>query len=188
MSQPPSTNPYQAPTAADINLGYDNRVMFYRDGKLLIARDGAELPDRCAVTNQPLEGPHWRKRKPFAWTPPWVIVLIFLSPLILIIVALCVQKKVNLTYSLSRQATRRFATRRWIFVGILLLGIGALFLCASDHLSSNASVGAAVAGVVLVLVGLVGSLTVQALKVTGHHEGWFRIKGCHPDFLDMLER
>ncbi len=62
-----------------------------------------DLPDRCVITGRP--GVEWYKRK-FVYVPPWAYLTILLNIIILIIVALVVQKKATLELPIHPDAFR----------------------------------------------------------------------------------
>lgn len=187
MSQPPAVNPYQAPAAIDLPQAPSTTAMYFRDGNLLVVRDGAELPHRCVLTNEPLGPGDWRKRKLFTWAPPWIYVLILVNLIVLLIVLACVQKKARVTFSMSPAIARRYATRGWLAALGILGGIGGIV--AGAAMDQGSSQGVAIfGGILLLLTGLVFCTLLRPLKVKGFRDGWFQIKGCHPDYLDLIGR
>ena len=88
-------NPYAAPADVATVAGVDCGVTFFRDGRFLVVRDGAELPETCVVTNEPADRGSWRKRVRITWTPSWVYVLILVNLIVLLIVALILESAVG---------------------------------------------------------------------------------------------
>jgi hypothetical protein len=185
MEPPASPNPYAAPSDLAGALAHDGERKFYREGKFLVVRDGAELPNRCIHTNQDVPPSGWRKRKQITWTPQWVFITILLSPLVLLLLALVLQKKAHITYSMSQAARSRLMRKRLIWLGIFAAGV-AIAVAGGMFLSSDESLIAVLAGILVGFVGLVGSVVQYALAVTGHRDGRFTVKGCCEAYLNSL--
>ena len=75
-------NPYAPPQAeiVDRNLILGEKGDLWRDGKLLLIRKGAELPDRCLKCNEPAEG--YRLKRTLSWHPPGWYLLVLLNLII----------------------------------------------------------------------------------------------------------
>ena len=185
MENQVSANPYQAPVDLAGALAYDAARKFYREGDFLVVRDGAELPNRCIHTNEEVPPSGWRKKKQIAWTPQWVIVMILFSPLVLLLLALLVQKKAKIIYSMSPTARKRLVRKRLIWLGIFALGV-VIAVIGGTFLSSDASLLAVFGGILVGIVGLIGSLVQHPLAVKGHRDGCFTLKGCCPAYLSSL--
>lgn len=181
-------NPYKAPDVMNVtapNLAAPDAPFYFRDGNLLVIRDGAELPKRCVHTNQEVEEKGWRKRRLLAWTPPWIFVFILFGLLPFLLLAVLLQKKAKITYSLSKDARSRLAKKRLIALGVMLAGIG-VAVVGGSFLNGDAAVLPIFAGIVIALGGLIGSLMFNPVAVKKYKDGWFSLKGCSPDFLDSL--
>jgi len=104
---PDSFNPYAAPRTRDATnpdaWGHPNS--YYIDGKNLFVRDGAELPNLCIKTGEPINSGKRRKKKLY-WSSPWLILLLLLSPLVYIIVYYCVRKGFSFQYSISLTSSK----------------------------------------------------------------------------------
>ncbi len=183
-------NPYSAPAAAAAGtpppIPFLSPAPFYfRDGKFLVIRDGAELPDVCLRTNEPVGGGGWRKKVSFVWNPPWVIALILITPLIGLILMLILRKSAKITYSLNGDSRGKII--RWRFIGLaLLMAAIALFFMASASNDDNTMISMIIGGFVTLIAALVPLAISNPIKVAGYENGWFKIKGCSPGFLDTL--
>ena len=179
------SNPYAAPADLTASGGLDDAVSFFRDGKFLTVRDGAELPEVCLLTNEPADERAWRRKVRIAWTPPWVFLLLLVNLIVLLVVMLVTQKKAKITYSLSAASRSRIVFRRSIGFVLFLGFIGAIaFGIMSD---SEAAAGIAfAAGLVSLIAALVFFMIANPVKVLKFKNGWFRIKGCSEDFLARL--
>lgn len=183
MSDP---NPYQAPstTQAPPVPDHADPGLVLREGKFLLVRDGAELPDRCIITNQAVGTEGKRKRALITWSPPWVFIGILSGIIPLLILMLIFQKKAKISYSMSRQAWGRIVNRRLIGTFLLLASIGLFFLGAN---STGEQTGIYMTGgIVALIASLIVFITATPLKAVKHRNGWFRVKGCSPEFLDTL--
>jgi hypothetical protein len=179
------TNPYAAPADVQTIVDVDNGVKFFRDGRFLIVRDGAELPETCVVTNEPAESGSWRKRVKIAWTPPWVYVLILVNVIVLLIVAMIVQKKARITYSVGSRSRRKIVLRRSIGFVLFLLCVALFFFGATADTDEMVGIGI-LGGFAALIASLIFFVIANPVKVVKFKNGWFRIKGCSPDFLDTL--
>ena len=126
-------NPYAAPKTDLVADGPspEDTDDIWRDGKLLVFRKGAVLPDRCLKCNEPAGG--YRFTRNVSWHEPNWIILILLGPLIYIIVALCIRKQAKVSAGLCERH-RRLRVRA-IAIGWLagLGGIGVIVLGASNE-------------------------------------------------------
>jgi hypothetical protein len=146
-------NPYAPPKSAELEEGrrYDHANVAWRDGKLLMVRKDAVLPDRCLKCNEPAEG--YQFKRALSWAHPLYAVLI-LSPIIYVVVYLIVRRQGKVTVGvcpLHRKKRTRAILVGWL---IALAGIGSFFVAA---VVPNNLVGASVViGFVLILAGLIG--------------------------------
>lgn len=183
-----STNPYAPPKVQDSVASLDLPTAgCSADDRYLYLTHAATLPDRCAVTNQPLEGGDRVFSRKFIYTPPWVYLLLFVHLLVMIIVAIAVRKSATATYWLSEGIRRRYVRRRGSALG--LIGVAALGIFAATRLQdSDWVIGLVMLGFILILLALIGLMLATPLKVRGYKRGTFRISGCSPDFLASLPR
>jgi hypothetical protein len=180
-------NPYASPEAppAGPHSGASHSSGYFVDGNLLVARDGAILPSRCIKTNLPIGPVDWTSTKKLTWTPPWVWLLILVSPVVLAIVAVIVQKKAKVTISMARPIRSKQVKQSAFGWCGAALGVAILwFSCLQDQDWIAWGIGG---GILLILVGLVFvSIPSSMLRVTKFKDGWFSIKGCSPEFLNAL--
>lgn len=192
----------QAATAAMEKPRSPDRGDYHRDGKLLVIRDGAVLPQRCILTNQALGPGDWTKRMAIYKTPFWVWLPVVVCTLLLSksgrsaewvganvlflvlltsIAAIFANKKVTLTYSLNRQARARLLQRRSI--ALLAAAAGGIAMMISFFRNEPVEIF----GGALVLLGCLAVLAISnALTLRKHAKGWFSLKGCSKEFLDSL--
>jgi hypothetical protein len=172
-------NPYAPPVAALHGRAIpDGAGDLFRDGKLLVARDGAAFPDRCVRCNQAAEG--FRLRKTFYWHSPSWYALVLLNLLIYAIVAMVVRKKASFELALC---PRHRSRRQWcIAVGCGLPIVSLMLMMATDGnaVSFWAFLLALLAGAV---VGIAGA---QILKPQKIDDEYAYLKGAHPQFLASL--
>ncbi|MBC8003623.1 MAG: hypothetical protein H7X97_13640 [Opitutaceae bacterium] len=181
------TNPYAAPVAQALPplLPTTATGYFYRDDKYLVVSNHADLPHRCVLTNQPVAPDGWRKPVAIAWTPPWVFVTLLAGALVALILILVLQKKAKITYSLSPEGRGRIQKKKMIGWLLLLVAIG-LFV-AAFNLDDESMLGISVmAGILTLLASLVLFSVANPVKAVKFRDGWFRLKGCSPEFLDSL--
>ncbi|MBK1881419.1 hypothetical protein JIN85_03265 [Luteolibacter pohnpeiensis] len=181
-----SINPYEvlSPSGADLNEGVP--IGCYRERKYLWVRDGAVLPDVCLITNAPGHHQEWRRRNRLIWNPLVALLILFSLGVIGILFFFLLQKKASVSYTLQRRFRRRWVYRNWIG-GILLissavaLGTGFNF---ADEWTYSYEVMSGLS--LLLLMALILLVTANPIKVVGYRNGWFKLKGCSPDFLDSL--
>ena len=153
-----------------------------RDGKTLIIPRGASLPASCVKCGQPAQTP-WVKK--FAWHTPWLyFLIIFPGLLIYAIVAMIVQKKIELKIPLCdfHHAERK----RWMIIGtICIVGCIPVGMIVSMALNFDAWVGWLV-GFVMLIASVVFFGMSSLIKPTkiDDHAGEF--KGAGEAFLNML--
>jgi len=178
-----SINPYAPPTVQDpASLPPRGCTT---DGRYLYLTDGATLPERCAITNKPLDDGDRIYSRKFVYTPPWVYLLLFIHILVLILVAMIVRKRATASYWLSDEVRRQYNKRRWFALGVI--GISAAGIFGATQLQDADTVTALVMlGFLFILLGLIGLILATPLKVKGHKNGTFRISGCCPEFLAAL--
>jgi hypothetical protein len=183
-------NPYAPPKSEvmkrDHHLDYPDQA--WRHGNTLVARNGAELPDRCIKCNAPAGG--YRFSRNLTWHPSGWYLLIFVHLLIYILVYFLVRWRARLTVGLcKRHRTRR---KRAIFWGWLcsLTGIGLLITAISlsgtptpDPLVLTGIIG----GPVLLLAGLIGGMIgSQVLVPIRIDKNFVWLKRVSPDYLAEL--
>lgn len=158
----------------------------WRDGKLLVMRKKAKLPDRCVKTNAPAE--RWLKRTLY-WHHPLVYLTAIAGLLLYVIVALIVRQTAKIQIGLSQAALNR--RRLAILLGwILALGAFVLFCFGftlldrqTEHLAVLAIFGGLFGGLVVVAVSNHIASCIRPAKITDEYV-W--LKGVHPDYLAEL--
>ncbi|MGD7652585.1 MAG: hypothetical protein ACQCXQ_05180, partial [Verrucomicrobiales bacterium] len=160
---------------------------YCRQGEFLVVRDWAVLPDVCLLSNEPTGVGSWRKRKRFIWVPQWIYLLILVHVFVMLLVHVFVQKKVRLTYSMSRRTRRRILGRQLGATTLVLTGVAGIFAALMNVPDPDLLVAAAVVCSVMVVAGLLVAMRANPLRVKRHENGWFYLKGCSPEFLDGLD-
>jgi predicted RNA-binding Zn-ribbon protein involved in translation (DUF1610 family) len=155
----------------------------WRDGKRLVMRKTAELPNVCVKTNLPADG--WLRRKMY-WHQPAIYVLILISPVIYAIVALIVRQKADIRVGLCAERIKR---RRWIMAGAWLVGlagIGVMVLGIKlagprpDDVAPFLMMGGVMIGILAAIVGITLTRVVRPERITRDYV-W--ISGVHPEFV-----
>lgn len=172
-------NPYAPPEVSGHGAAMpDGASEIYRDGELIVARDGAPFPDRCVRCGQAANG--FRLKKTFYWHTPSLYLLVLVSVLIYAIVALVVRKKASFELALCplHHSRRRLA----IGVGLALplLGFAVMILTGAELASVWGFFLALLVGAV---VGIIGA---QILTPKRIEDGYAHLKGAHPRFLASL--
>jgi hypothetical protein len=185
-------NPYAAPKfevlSQDRHLETPDEA--WRDGKTLVTRKGAELPDRCIKCNAPAGG--YRFSRNLSWHSSGWYLLIFISLLIYILAYFLVRWRGKVTVGLCER--HRIKRKRAIILGWLtaLTGIG-LNIAAISFSGDPASTPSPlvpigfVGGLVLLLAGLIGGMLGSQVLVPSRidkHFVWLR--KVSPDYLAEL--
>lgn len=171
-------NPYAAPKATlEKAAGYQDGM--WRDGKVLIMRQGAAFPHRCIKCNRRATGP-LRKRTVY-WHPAWVYLLLVLRFLPYLIVALIVRKKAVVELPLCERHQKRFVWGRAISIlGFFIFAGLAAFAIKGNSMALPALV---VFTLVWILVAYRFTNTVRAKKIDTEYA---LLLGCSPEFLASL--
>jgi hypothetical protein len=172
-------NPYAPPDAAQRGPAIGGAAGdIFRDGELLVARDGAPFPDRCVRCNQAADG--FRLRKTFYWhSPNWYALVIF-NLLIYAIVAMVVRKKASFELALC---ARHRSRRQWCIAIGFGLPIVALILMMAGEDSAAGFWAFLLALFVGAVVGIAGAQVLTPKKID---EDYAYLKGAHPQFLASL--
>lgn len=97
----------------------------YRQGNRLVVPKGAPLPPYCVKCGQPVTGEAFRKK--FQWHNPWLLLIALLSPIIYIIIAMIIMKRVELLVPMCaehRQRRKNFLIATWVLaLGFIPAGI-----------------------------------------------------------------
>jgi len=150
----------------------------FRDGKLLVARDGTLFPDRCVRCNEPTEG--YRFRKTFYWHSPSWYALLLLNILIYAILAYVVRKKASFELTLC---ARHRSRRQWCTA----IGFGLPILAFMLMMASDGNLVGVWRFLLALLVGAgVGIAGAQVLTPKKIEEEYAYLKGAHPHFLASL--
>ncbi len=95
-------NPYAPPKSTvltdELGVGVPIRVEPRIDGKLLVVRNGAELPDRCLKCNEPADG--YRFSRSLSWHRPAWFILVLVSLWLYFLVYFFVRWKAKVTVGL----------------------------------------------------------------------------------------
>jgi hypothetical protein len=181
MDSDPAINPYQPP-AADLLPSSKNSADYSVEGKHLLVRNGASLPERCLKTNAPATDCK-RIKKTLHWVHPLVYLSLLANILILVILYFCLRKKCVLEFSISQGARKQHYKKAWGIAAFAAIGIAMLYFGAMDEQGTLIGGGALITLIALILACTLGNL----IRVTQHKDGWFRIPGCGEDFLRSIE-
>lgn len=128
----------------------------YRQGNKLVIPTGAPLPRYCVKCAQPVTGEFFKKK--FQWHNPLLYLIALISPIIYIIVAMIVMKRVELLVPMCDEHRQR---RKNLLIATWVLALGFIpggILAGSLFSDSDTGVGVGL---------LVGFLLFIAAFVTG---------------------
>ncbi len=172
-------NPYDAPLPIQ-ETGGDSDC--WREGKVLVMRQGTHIPLRCIKCNKKV--PFRGKERTVYWHHPGLYLLILLQFLIYLIAALIVRKKASIDPSLCATHTQRRSVAiwsAWSMVGLSIIGFVALASRTDD------AGGLFVIPVTLLLVAIfVAIFGTRLLSAKRINDDEVRLNGCGEEFLQSL--
>ena len=155
---------------------------YRREDMQLVVQSGAVLPSYCVKTGEPVSEEGIVTRK-ITWSPLWVLLIFFLSPLIGLIVYFIVRKKCEITFGLSPAIQSKYRTRRLIALAVALACFVGIFVGASMD-----NVTIIMASVIFMLMAIVVAIVGNApLTAANHVNGRFWIKGFTPEFFHRID-
>ena len=177
-------NPYSAPQAAEVTsrAAQVDQDSYYVDGKRLMVRDGAQLPNICIHTGADMSDGK-RRKKVLYWASPWWALLILVQIIVYLIVYLCIRKKCTVYYSASPKALmkRRGIITLWLL--LLIASIAGIFYGVLTE-ESTALLVLGVGGFVTMLVSIIAiAMYASPLRPKKHIDGWFSLAGANKEFL-----
>jgi hypothetical protein len=151
-----------------------------------------ELPEVCMRCGAPATV---YKDRNFSWYPPWVIVLILVSPIVLIIVALVLTKRRRVRVPLCDRHRNHWLWRKLLvggsFVFGVVAGLGALFVAMIDPPArgddpTGLLCGGMAVGLVLwlVLVAVLQSTAIRPREITDRS---IKLMGVAEEFVRACE-
>jgi hypothetical protein len=145
-------NPFAPPKSAELEEArrFDEN-MAWRDGKLLMVRKDAVLPDRCLKCNEPAEG--YQFKRSLAWASPWYALLILIHFLVYIVVYLIVSQRGKVTAGVCRLHRKKRA--RAIIIGWLVALAGFASFFGAAVVPNNLLAVPIIVGFVLIVAGLI---------------------------------
>lgn len=169
-------------------LSYQNarplngELSYWRDGNEVVVTDGCLLPQccvRCGITSDLIT-----RNKTFVWHPRWVFVLVLVNVLVCAIVAVCLQRKVRVTYSVCHEHRRKARIRTDIAVGAITLGL-LLFFGALSLRNPGPMI---LCGILTTTVAVVyGMIAVPELRAARYRDKQMWLKGACTAFLESLD-
>lgn len=179
---PMTQNPYQAPLA-DLETIPVEASDVWVDGKHLVVRSGAVLPEICPKTNQPVFQQDIVRRQ-LTWCSPFVLLLALLGgALPLIIVYFVIRKQCDITYGLAPEVRRRTRNRR-----IVTVLVAVVLFCSLPFAAAIDSTPLIIVVVVLFFVAVISLFVGNSpLTIKKHCKGDFWIAGCSSDFLARIQ-
>jgi len=153
----------------------------WHDGDLLVVAQGARLPTHMCVKCGSVAGGS-PERKTLRWHEPWIALLVLLSPLIYVIVAIAASKSIRIAFGLCAACRARHLTKLYVGLGF----IAATVLCVALDIAVVRIGLVALAGTVLLLVGVVWLVVARLLVPTRIDDRYATIRGCAPAFRTLF--
>jgi hypothetical protein len=155
----------------------------WREGKQVVVRRDAALPDRCVKC---CETSMKTIKKRLYWHSPFLYILAF-SPLIYIIVALCVRKTMTVWIPLCATCSGRRMRNIWIAWGSFFVSV-ALCVFGGSTMSRNDTLGgilmfSGIGVFFFMLFWIIGTRLIYPKKIDKTH-GWIAKAG--KSYLDSL--
>lgn len=178
-------NPYAPPKTVflDEEILPADPSAAYRDRKMLVARKGAVLPDRCLKCNAPAEG--FRFNRSLSWHRPIWFVLLLNGLFLYLVVYFLVRWRGSVTVGLCPHHRQR--RMRAIAIGWLLILAGTGIAIAAAAVPSNLAPILVVSGIVVLLGGITsGMLGSQVLVPKRIDKNYIWLSHVSPDYLADL--
>jgi hypothetical protein len=178
-------NPYAAPSIpAEPTSGQLDALAAsggcWRDGRYVVAPLRANLPDRCAKTNEPAIGYYAIQ---LTWFPAWTMLFLLLGPLVFVAMFFAAR-----TISVRVPFGQQVQQRRWRHVRNCLIAAAICLILSSGYgLTVGNATGYFGAGVVAALICLVvAASNSQQLSILNATSQFVWINGAGPEFLNSL--
>ena len=174
-----TNNPFAPPKALlDDRTGADAEM--WREGKVLVMRQGGEFPHRCIKCNEPSAAP--LRRYKLSWHSPWLYLLLLLALLLYAIVAAIVRKTAVVQIGLCERHQRRVLWGRIVGWGGLALEIALIWAGLGLDMPPLPMVALA-----LMLPWIIATMVINRLVLPVRiDDQYVRLKGCGPAFLRSL--
>ena len=154
------------------------------DGTYVVIPTQTALPQRCIVTNEPVEPSEYQVWN-LPYIPRWLLALMFMGPFFMI-TAPFVRQRCKFKAGFSRRYRRRRLIWRTLGISILPLG----FVLAGLTMATGRIELLGLAAMCLVIsYFLIPLLIIRAhpMRVVRHIDGLYWISGMSPAFLAGLE-
>ena len=178
-------NIYATPQAPSITSNEDqvNESSYYVDGKRLVVRDGARLPNICIHTGVDMNEKKRQKRDLY-WASPWWAALLVI-PIIYLIVYFFVNKKFTIHYSVSTKAVVRRNIIKFLLLLFVILGISGIIYALSLGMSDAKSLA-----LISIIIATMSSIAISKLSTPfhpkKHQDGWLTVAGVSKEFLRKI--
>lgn len=181
----PYAPPQQVQPPAAYGYGVAGGYAAWPEGENLSIQKDAPLPPVCVKCGA-APAAH-RRNQQFVFTPPWVFIIFFVSPIIGAIVAMIVQKKGRLQLPLCDECQARWKTGTLMVVGGvlgLIFGlIGGIVIAANDY--PEVGVPLLLGSIVAFAVALVVA-NKRFLRAAKVDERMITIRGIHPNAAQAI--
>jgi hypothetical protein len=191
-ASPLYTNDQETPEiypVEEVGEASNRRIDVFREGKLLVMRKNAILPDRCVKSNEPAAG---KIRRNLSWHPSYVYFIIILNIIIYAIVASLVSKKATVYIGLSETWIRK--RRNAILIGWMLPLLGvvlfviSLIILTEPHGNTDPVFGFGILGSIVLILGgaIYGIIASQLVSPTRITDRFVWLRGVHPEYIESL--
>ncbi len=181
-----SDNPYQPPQVNDpvLKPHQADTDGIWRQGKLLVMRKTAVLPDRCVKSNVPTDR---KLKRNLTWHHPAIFLSILISLCVYVILALILSKKATIHIGLADIWFAKRSRAIMIGWGSVLASI-AMIIGGIVLIDQNDLFGIMIAaGVLVFLVGAIyGLVAARMVTPTKIDDTFVWLKGVNSDYLDSL--
>ena len=174
----PTSNRY-APPKASLKESHDAAGDLWRDGRIVVLREGSDFPPRCIRCNQPSVAP--RRRVTLIWHS-WGWYLLLPAILLYVLVAMAVRRRRVVHVGLCARHQRRVAWGRLVGWG----GFAALVGLIAGGSTLHAPVLGFAALLLLLPWAVVAILVNRQLIAVRIDADAARLKGCGAAFLASL--
>ncbi len=178
-------NPY-APPKADVRPRKSkpsSDLEVWREGNLIVCPNDSRLPERCVVCNDSTNGHSMTKI--VRWHHPAIYLVLLVNLLVYIIVALAVQKKAKLTFSLCQRHRVRRTNGLWLGYLGFFASLAAMFIGFDSHADSLGPIFGVMGIAGAVIFPIAGFIMTNVLHSKRIKDGCAHLKLGEP-FVDSI--
>lgn len=163
-------NPYAPPVVASTAVAGASQAGWQLNGNTLVVSKGATLPSRCLFDGSPVSVSPTTKT--LTWVPPWLAVLVLLSPIIYVIAFVIAKKSGSLSYYIGEEGKKRRSSG----IVMMVLSVVALVFLIAVGVAADAPILALLGLLVFLILLIAGALRAKVFTIEKIDEHYVYIK------------